>query len=282
MLSAALEMLCCPHCGGALAEHDGALACPEGHGFDLAHQGYVNLLAGPAPSAGDSAAMVAARETFLAAGHFDPISSAMAAEAERRLGEGSVEGGIVDAGGGTGHHLAVVLDRLPGRAGVCLDLSRYAARRAARAHPRAAAAVCDVWAGLPVRDGAAVLVLSVFAPRNGPELERILAPGGSVLVAAPTPRHLRELVEPLGLVTVDERKRERVVAALAPLRLGASREVEYELSLNPAELEQLVAMGPSAHHLDPASLGERLAELSRAPVTVSVEFAVFGGRRALG
>ena len=54
---------------------------------------------------------------------------------------------MLDLGGGTGHHLAAVLDRAPDAVGVVLDSSAYAARRAARAHPRALAVVADSWAG---------------------------------------------------------------------------------------------------------------------------------------
>ena len=119
--------------------------------------------------------MVAAREAFLAAGHFDPVIAAVTAAAERALAAASA-GGVVELGAGTGVQLADVLDRHPERVGLAIDRSRPAARRAARAHPRLGAVVCDVWRGLPVRSGAAALVLNAFAPRNGPEIARVLHP----------------------------------------------------------------------------------------------------------
>ncbi|MBM0235827.1 23S rRNA methyltransferase, partial [Micromonospora sp. STR1_7] len=77
-----LERLRCPVCGEPLAEATAgtarALRCPRRHSFDLARQGYVNLLAGRAPHVGDTAEMVAARADFLAAGHYDLISAALA------------------------------------------------------------------------------------------------------------------------------------------------------------------------------------------------------------
>jgi 23S rRNA (guanine745-N1)-methyltransferase len=60
---------------------------------------------------------------------------------------GDGPGLVVDVGAGTGHHLAAVLDALTAHHGVALDVAKAAARRAARAHPRAAAVVCDVWRG---------------------------------------------------------------------------------------------------------------------------------------
>src|SRR5688572_20694208 len=121
-------------------------------------------------------------------------------------------GCILDLGAGTGWYLARVLERLPGRQGLALDLSKHALRRAARAHPRIGAVACDAWAPLPLRDGVAALVLSVFAPRDGAEIARVLRPGGALVVVTPTDRHLEPLVSKLGLLTVDERKEERIDA----------------------------------------------------------------------
>jgi 23S rRNA (guanine745-N1)-methyltransferase len=58
-------------------------------------------------------------------------------------------------------------------------------------------------------------VLNVFAPRDGAELRRILRPSGSLLVVTPGPDHLRELIGPLGLLSVDERKAERLAGTSA-------------------------------------------------------------------
>ena len=80
VLSAVLDLLRCPVCGGALEEGEGVLRCGEGHSFDIARQGYVNLVPGP----GDSAEMVEARDAFLAAGHFARLSAALADEARAR------------------------------------------------------------------------------------------------------------------------------------------------------------------------------------------------------
>jgi 23S rRNA (guanine745-N1)-methyltransferase len=268
----ALAMLACPHCGSGLTEAAGSLRCENGHSFDVARQGYVNLLPGPAPYQGDTAEMVAARADFLDRGHLAPLQAALATATGERAGE--APGGIVDAGGGTGHHLAAVLDRAHDRPGVCLDLSRHAVRRAARVHPRVGAAVCDVWTALPVRDDAAAAVQSVFAPRNGAEIARVLAPGGAAVVVSPTERHLHELVARLGMVSVDARKRERVDAALAPLQRAEDSEVEFTLDLAADEAEELIAMGPSAHHLSRNEIHDALRG-GPAEATVSVEVAVF-------
>jgi 23S rRNA (guanine745-N1)-methyltransferase len=273
VLDEALELLRCPVCASALTREGGAVRCEQGHSFDVARQGYLSLgLGGSAPREGDTSAMVAARERFLAGGHFEPLVEALGEELA-----GAAP--LVDVGAGTGWYLARLLDRLPGALGLALDVSKPALRRAARAHPRAAAVGCDVWAALPLRDGVAGTVLNVFAPRNGPEIARVLRPGGAALVVTPGDRHLAELVEPLGLLRVDERKEERLAAALEPaLRVVGRRAVTWQLRLDGAAVRDLVAMGPSAFHLDPEALADRVAALPE-PVEVTASVVITRAER---
>jgi 23S rRNA (guanine745-N1)-methyltransferase len=289
-LGAVAARLRCPHCGAPLAVSDRTLTCARGHAFDVARQGIVALLPPRGTVArGDSAAMVAARAAFLDAGHYAPITRALVAAAG---GGGPAPGAVaalavppnaaggrlvVDLGAGTGHHLAAVLDDLEGSHGVALDASRHALRRAVRAHPRIAAVVGDVWREIPVQDGAADLVLDVFAPRHGAEIARVLAPGGAFVVLSPTPSHLRALVDALGMVRVDADKEERVRATLTPhLTATASESIEFAMRLPHADARALVAMGPTAHHVDADELDRRLAALPEpVDVTASVRVDIF-------
>jgi 23S rRNA (guanine745-N1)-methyltransferase len=267
VLSSVVDVLLCPVCDCGLALAEGSLRCATGHSFDIARQAYVNLLpGGTSTGTADTAEMVRCRAEFLAAGHYAPLASAIASRAR--------DGLVLDAGAGTGHYLAAVLDQAGGAFGLALDLSKYAARRAAKAHPRAMAAVADSWGRLPVADEAASLVLNVFAPRNGPEFHRVLRPDGTLLVVTPTGRHLAELVSRLDLLNVDAAKQDRLDAALAGWfePLGA-REVEFGLTLPEADVRNLVLMGPSAHHLSPEDLAERLAPLS-FPVSATASCVV--------
>jgi 23S rRNA (guanine745-N1)-methyltransferase len=177
---------------------------------------------------------------------------------------GDATGGcIIDVGAGTGYYLAGVLDWLPDRIGLALDLSKFALRRAARAHERIGAVACDTWQGLPVRDGCAALVLDIFAPRNPAEFRRVLEAGGRLIVVAPTRRHLCELVPTLRLLNVDERKQERLDEKLAAdFVLVSSTLYEESLALLPDEIVTLVGMGPSAHHVHGEELDRRVTGLA--------------------
>lgn len=275
MLEDVIAFLRCPHCSAELAAAGGVLRCRRGHDFDVARQGYVSLLGGgPRAGAGDSAAMVAARERFLGAGWFDPLSDALAAAAR----EAPRDGPVLDLGAGTAHHLARLLRRLPPRAGIALELSQPALRRAARAHPRVGAVGCDLWGTLPLAAGVAGLALDVFAPRNGAETARVLRPDGLLLVVTPSARHLAEVAE-LGLLSVHPRKQDRLEAELgAHFDELERRELDWPMRLEPAALEALVAMGPGARHVDPGTLRARAERTGPALVTASLVLSVFRRR----
>jgi 23S rRNA (guanine745-N1)-methyltransferase len=269
VLADVLEYLRCPHCAAELALSGALVRCATGHSFDVARQGYVSLLTGAArPGSGDTAAMIAAREAFLDAGHFDPLAAALVEHARGAPAEGCV----LDLGAGTGAQLAAVLDALPGRHGLALDVSRSALRRAARAHPRIGAVGCDIWGKLPVRSAAAALVLNVFAPRNGEEIARVMARDALLVVVTPTPRHLEELIGPLGLLRVDSRKDERLERELgARLEIVSREEREWRMSLGAGDLEAVVMMGPSAFHMGQPELRARIEALpERVAASASV------------
>jgi 23S rRNA (guanine745-N1)-methyltransferase len=298
-----VSVLRCPVCGDGLELRDRTARCSLGHAYDLAKQGYLNLL----PSAstgidGDSAEMVDARAEFLSRGWYAPIREALVdslpnvepAPADAFLARGAdlqdsvglggldsggaergpVGGGVrrplaVEVGAGTAYYLAGVIDA--GWRGIAVDVSRYAARRAAKVDPGIGSVVADAWRGLPVRDGVADVVVNVFAPRNAGEMARVLAPGGTLLVVTPNQRHLGELIDVLGMVSVDGEKERRLVESLAGFERVEQRVVETTMRLDHEAIEQLVGMTPSARHVDRRARAERIGVLADpTEVTLSV------------
>jgi 23S rRNA (guanine745-N1)-methyltransferase len=281
MLEAAVAALRCPVCRGGLRDAGHGLVCDAGHAFDVARQGYVALFAGGGrPATGDSALMVAARERFLAAGHYALLRAAVARAASSGPSAHGTPRVIVEVGAGTAYHLAGALDACPGAIGIALDASAPAARRAARAHSRAVAVRADAWAELPVASGRVDALLSVFAPRNAQEAARILRPEGRWVVATPEPDHLRELVQTLDLLTVDAAKPDRLRRQVGSLFAAeAATEVRSEMLLAPPDVAALVAMGPSAHHVDGARLAPALATLEPVmPVTLAATVRTYTPR----
>jgi len=273
-LELAARLLRCPLCAARLVPvSDSALRCPARHTFDRSRHGYVSLLGGARAVSGDDPDMARARERFLATGAYARIRDAVAALAR---GEGAASEVVLDVGAGTGYYLAGVLDGLPGACGIALDTSVRSLRVAARAHPRAIAATWDAFRPFPLADSTVDAVLDVFAPRNPAEFRRVLRPDGRLVVVRPTARHLAELREEVpGMVAIDPAKEERLTAALAPsFTAVVTREVEYELALDPAQARDLIGMTPSARHLDVAELGAGGTGQHRDRLTVTVSVLV--------
>ncbi|MFD2469666.1 putative RNA methyltransferase [Amycolatopsis silviterrae] len=266
-----IEALRCSVCAEPVSLTGRTLRCARRHSFDLARQGYVNLLHARIPAGtADTAPMVDARAAFLSSGAYAPLADAVAAA-------GSGAGLIIDAGAGPGYYLSRVLDDAPNAVGLALDVSAIALRRAARAHSRLGAAVWNLWEPWPVGDGVASVVLDVFSPRNAAEFHRVLEPGGKLVVASPLPGHLGELGDLV--LAVDSRKEERLEASLGGLFVRESGvEVVRTQAFRAEQVRDVVAMGPAGFHLDRDGRRERLAAVAGREVTLAVSVSVWRKR----
>jgi 23S rRNA (guanine745-N1)-methyltransferase len=224
--------------------------------------------------------MVGTRAEFLGAGHYLPLANVLVELAKNYAAGARL---VMEGGAGTGYYIASVLDALPTSLGLAIDLSKYAARRAAKAHRRLNAAVADVWEGLPVKDHCIDLALNVFAPRPAHELFRTLRSNGKLITAIPTYQHMAELRDSLGLLEVDRNKELRVARALDPFFTQLERRFcRWNMKLNHKQIAYLVGMGPSARHNTAAALARRIDMLPpTVPVTGAVEFRVYMCRQAI-
>lgn len=275
----------CPICQRPLELAANALTrlrCTEGHSYDAAKQGYFNLLVGKGTAfEADSAAMVAARHNFLAAGHYLPLATAVAAAVVPHLP--ATGGAVLDSGTGTGQYLRVLLDTAAAAnvpvASYGLDISKYALRRAARLNPESINVVWDVWQPLPLADHSVDAVTVIFAPRNPAEFARVLRPGGRLLVVAPGSGHLSTLATATGMLAIEDDKEDRLRAAMTGhFSLESAADLTIPLVLSRTEAADLAFMGPAGHHLDQASL-RTTAELWTEPVNVEAKFRLLAFTR---
>jgi 23S rRNA (guanine745-N1)-methyltransferase len=244
-IDAATDLLACPVCRSGLGVSDGSLHCANGHSFDLARQGYANLLGGPEPANADTGAMLAARGRVHAAGIFEPVAAQVAARVAGRMS-------VLEVGSGTAYYLSRALGEDPMAVGVALDVSKAAAKVAARSDHRIAAVVADVWQQLPLRDRCLDAVLCVFAPRNLPEFARVLRPEGVLVVATPRAGHLAGLRNRHGLLAVPQDKATALAAAAAEFfSLADTRLVRRQVRVTASQAQDLIAMGPNAFHRVP-------------------------------
>lgn len=258
----------CPVCRGDLALAERRLVCAKSHSFDLAKSGYVNLAPARrhAPAGGgDTRLQLEHRARFLARGHLDAIADVIADHA-------SGAAAIVEAGCGTGFHLARLAERMAPRIAAGIDLSKDAAAWCARRYPDLGFAVADVWGPWPLHDGCADLVLSMFAPKNEDEMPRMLRPGGWLALAFPGAGHLQEL-RAFGLIGAAADKAERYRDRLRrDFTAPVERRILRHVALERDAVMDAILMGPSARHLAGIA-ADRVPEVIAVTIDVVLLFA---------
>jgi 23S rRNA (guanine745-N1)-methyltransferase len=188
-------MLLCPvrGCHLPLAREERRVVCPQGHSFDIARSGYINLLQPQdrrSKQPGDTAAAVQARRGLHERAVTQPLLDALA-----RVLEASPTDIVLDAGCGDGFYLGSLAHQ-SGFAAHGIDISTPAVDAAARAYPECEWIVANADRFIPYSDAAFSAVLSVTARMNAAEFRRVLRPDGRLLVAIPAPDDLHELRGP--------------------------------------------------------------------------------------
>jgi len=276
-------LLRCPVCRFELTATAGALICRNRHAFDLAREGYVNLLRGRrrrAAAGGDSHEQLLHRMAFLEAGHFDAIAATIVGHVEQASTKPPFgQWFVLDAGSGTGHHLARIATVLsPPAIGLGVDISRDAARQAARRWPTLAFAVADLWTEWPVQDAAVDLLISVFAPKNFAEAARVLRPGGWLAVAYPGPDHMAELRDRFGLMRRHEPTGHRYTEAVKRFTgTPTIHRLRSQILLDDAAIRSAILMGPNARRISASVLDAELG-----PIAVTFDFIMLFARKSEG
>ena len=188
-----MSIFICPICKSPLVKNEKSYVCPNRHTFDVAREGYVNLLpSGKANSAipGDGKEMVASRTRLLESGAYADFAAALS-DIVRDYGVKSPV--ILDAGCGQGYYDRAVKDKneceLYG-----IDISKFAVKYASSHNKDMSYAVAGVY-DMPILDGSVDVLMSVFSPIAQDEFCRVVKSGGIAVIAVPGPRHLFGLKE---------------------------------------------------------------------------------------
>jgi len=266
-----MSLMRCPLCRETLTREPRRWFCATGHSFDVAREGYVNLLPvqhKKSRDPGDTPDSVRARRSFLDAGHYQPLRDrvqAMLAPLQPRS--------LLDIGCGEGYYtqaMATVAGEVTG-----IDIAKPAIQLAARRVPALTWLVASAVA-LPLADASQDVVCSLFSPLPVAEMHRVLREGGHVLVVTPAPDHLWHVREGLfGEVRAHEP--DKFLRDFADgFELEQRHELRVPLQLTRQALVDLLAMTPYAWK----AKAERRAALEALPdVATEAAFSLMLFRR---
>ena len=271
------SLFICPICRRALYREMGAYRCEAGHSFDIAREGYVNLL--PANqkhsgAPGDDREMVNARTRFLDGGWYAPLRECLCETAALHTPDKPV---LIDAGCGEGYYTAALSTEISAKKGrtAGIDLSKTAVKRASRRCPQAEIGVASVY-HLPLKDACADVVVDCFSPLAEKEFCRILKPEGFFIYVVPGRQHLWELKEILYERPYENEVREETYEGFKQ-HVTVPLEFRFRLE-NPEDISALFHMTPYAWKT-PKNGVERLAKLEALDVTAQFRVVIYQKKR---
>lgn len=269
-----VTVFACPVCQDPLPRANGGYRCANGHLFDVAREGYVNLLLAQHRSSKDpgyNKEMIAGRRDFFDAGHYQELADGVAEVVASYL-PAAGERVVVDAGCGEGYYLRRLRSHLLDRNQTVLlcgmDISKHGIRVAAKRDPEGLYAVAGTYR-MPVLPGRADVLLTHFSPVSAADFRRVVRPGGVVLVGGPGEAHLFSFKELL----YDDPARHEPEATLADepgFEVITAHRIRYPLKLRgPGQVANLLMMTPFFWSVPPETQA-RLAAMDQLDTEVDV------------
>ncbi len=271
------DNLACPLDGEALKCEEKRLVCNNGHSFDIARQGYVNLLPvqhKKSRSPGDSKAMVEARQRFLNSELYAPIAEKLCEIVDANLAKSAV---VLDAGCGEGYYLDYLARHLkvPEQLSLIgIDIAKPAVLACTRRNRQLDWLVASNRTP-PLLANSVDMIICMFAFPVYEAFKKILKPGGCLILVEAGHDHLIELRR---IIYAEIKTGEQV--GLQEMfdqgfALQESDTLSYLIPAMPKEqLDDLLLMTP---HLFRASREgkQAVAKLQQIDLTVDVSFQRF-------
>lgn len=176
-------MLICPVCGLPLEFQIGVVRCGKGHCFDIAKEGYVNLLRSSRSGdlIGDDKASARCRREFLNKGYYSSLQSALCELFADR------QGNVLDICCGEGYYTSA-LAKNSNLTVYGFDISREMVRLAAK-RGGCRYFVANL-ASIPVASESMDYATHLFAPFQEASFARVLRSGGRLITVIPGQKHL--------------------------------------------------------------------------------------------
>lgn len=263
--------LICPVCSGALSRTDKSYRCENNHSFDIAKQGYVNLLTGNHKDGsliGDNKDMANSRKAFLEKGYFDSLKNGIVSYIKENTDENAV---VVDICCGEGYYSHKIKEEI-GRQVCGFDISKEMVKLAGKRKNGNTYFVANL-SKIPLQSESIDFAFHLFAPFHEKEIERILKEKGRVITVVSGENHLYELKE---LLYETPYKNDEKPPVTEKLKLYDKFKITEKVLLRtPEDIEALFRMTPYYYHTKPEDK-EKLRGISQLPVTLDFALYCFG------
>lgn len=272
--------LVCPIDGKKLQPSDKQLVCENGHSFDIARQGYVNLLPVQhkrSKQPGDSKTMVLARTHLLNTGIYQPVADRLTQMVSRHIINDN-DCCLLDAGCGEGYYFDFLFNQLSQKKAennlsfIGLDISKNAIVQATKRNKQISWLV-GTNRQPPLEDESVDIILCMFGFFSAEGFYKVLKPGGKIIVVDPGAEHLKELRE---IIYAEVKKpgqsnSSQIDNAKFSLQCSENLQFKAEVSSN-EQINYLLVMTP--HFYRASKEGREAAcKLDNIDVTVDVVFS---------
>jgi 23S rRNA (guanine745-N1)-methyltransferase len=271
----------CPTCDKPLIQEGSIFHCDNGHAFDIAAEGYVNLLLAHkkrSKNPGDNKEMIVGRRAFLEKGYYNKLSDTVNNLVKKYL-DNSNKPTILDAGCGEGYYL-----RRLSQSGITknaqlygIDISRPAVIFASKKEKNSANPISysvGNTSQLPYLSGTFSTVLSIFSPFVSEELKRILVPSGIVIVVGAGKNHLKELADKIYEKVIPHEGNKNELKESDGFKLIHSQNLSYVINLQSESIMDLLMMTPYYWSISIKSK-ESLKNLTNLKVSLDFEIKVY-------
>lgn len=303
-----MSLFVCPLCQSLLQPApdtwrcDGSLNPKQtSHPFDVARQGYVNLLPvqqKKSKAPGDSQASIEARKRFLNAGHYEKLQALIVQQMQQLLTavteQGNQPTNWLDIGCGEGYYTQAMsqmssdnIDTL-----IAADISKPAIVELAKAGkaagklwyqqdketPTKTTAIYPLVtsaAHLPLRAHSVSGISSIFSPILPTAFAEVLTDKGYLIIAKPDAGHLASMREAL-FDDVREHDSDKFLQELDPqFTLIDTHRVSTDMSLSVSDLTDLMTMTPYAYRAKSGKRQALLAAVEKEAFSTEAKFVVY-------
>lgn len=268
-----MDIIKCPNCSHQLNKDEHSLRCSNGHSFDIAKEGYINLILPHQKkklNSGDNKIMIEAREQFLSHGYYDFLISTIEEICQIEHNTKHKHKQLLDLGCGNGYYTRHFYNNNTSIHKTGIDISKVAITKAAKKDNTSSYLVASNF-DIPIIDNSVDILVNVFAPCNLVEIIRVLRKDGLFIKVIPVNNHMSEIAN-LVYETFIEHKSDIAdeITALEGLTVVSTKEIIKEITVQKTDIQNLVKMTPYYYKFSE----EQFKQLDEMSVTLSFQIII--------